>query len=79
MCTDLECRLTEEIGWQLNDMLEGYNDEIDIEDDVYLIEMVAQLFKERHSQEGKYYKREYAEKMKSKLLEELGDWIEDKD
>lgn len=48
MCTDLECRLTDEIKYRLNDMLEGYSDEIDIEDDLYLIEMVAQLFKERH-------------------------------
>lgn len=43
MCTDLECRLTVKIKWQLNDMLEGYNDKIDIEDDVYLLEMVSQL------------------------------------
>lgn len=77
MCTDLECRLTDEIKYRLNDMLEGYSDEIDIEDDLYLIEMVAQLFKERHSQEGKYYKREYANKMKDKLIEELETWIED--
>lgn len=72
-------KIVEEIHYWLDEIAGEYGDEVDINDDIGLIKTVCKLFKERHSTECDYYKKQYTDDLRKAIDEELQNFYQDKE